>query len=308
MIIVFGSLNIDMVMSVKKFPKVGETIVSDKYETSPGGKGSNQAVASARFGAKTVMIGMVGDDGFGRRATYNLKKQMILGTGVGTSDRATGCASILVNDKGENQVIVAPGANLDVASNQIPDEILIAGNVLITQMEVNLSETWDVIKRAHQHNTITILNASPVTSIPPEVLDDLDYIIVNNHEVMQLADELKIKAEDERQAAIEIAKRGKLTCIVTLEEAGSIAATSTGIWSVKAMDVTPVDTTGAGDSFCGVFAAAIGKGLGISEALHLASIGAGISCLGYGAQGSVPYIEQIEDNLDKLEKPVFEKF
>lgn len=307
MIIVFGSLNVDMMMPVEHFPKPGETILcSTDYISSAGGKGSNQAVAAIRAGAKVAMVGKVGDDSFGRRSINNLKSQSILTTGIGISERPTGCATIAVDMHGKNFVIVAPGANLDATSDQIPDEILTERNVLLAQLETSPDETFDVLARAHARKAITILNASPARHITVEHLKNIDYLIVNEIEALQLAHALGIVGSDPKQLAKKVAFMGSLTCIITLEAKGVIAATETAVYSCAALPIEPVDTTGAGDAFCGIFAACLQQKMDWLSALHHASVGAGLSCLGLGAQDGMPFMDDIQKNLNKIKLPTQE--
>ncbi len=305
MIIVFGSLNIDMVMPVDHFPKPGETILTlSDYLTRSGGKGSNQAVAAARAGAKVAMVGKVGDDGFGRRCVNNLKKQSIWSSGIGISERPTGCATITVDNHGENMVLVAPGANFDTTADQVPDEILTDKNTLLVQMEVTPSETWNVVARAYERRCRVILNASPAGKIPHEILDDLDFLIMNEIEAHQVALGLGLQdIENPVQLARKLADTGDLTCIITLEDKGAVAATRNETWRVGALPIVPVDTTGAGDAFCGIFAAALEAGDDLQGALHRASVGASLSCLSMGAQAAMPFAEDIDARLADLPPP-----
>ncbi len=304
MIIVFGSLNIDIVMPVGHFPQPGETVLCHvDYLSRPGGKGSNQAVAAARAGAKVAFVGKVGDDSFGRRSINNLKNHGIWAAGIGVSERPTGCATIAVDAQGANFVIVAPGANLDATADQVPDEVMTEKNILLVQMEVPAPETFAVLARAHAQGCTTILNASPAAQLAPETLQTIDYLIVNEIEAQQLAHGLGIKEADPAKLAPMIAHNGTLTCIITLESKGSVAAHGKEIYSVGALPVDAVDTTGAGDAFCGIFAACLQKGHDWLDALHRASIGASLSCLGMGAQSDTPSLDDIAAQLDNVPAP-----
>ena len=304
MIIVFGSMNIDIVMPVDNFPKPGETVMcATDYLSRAGGKGANQAVAAARAGAKVAIVGQVGDDSFGRRCTNNLKNQSIWTSGVGMSERPTGCATIAVDMNGENFIMVAPGANLDAKADQVPDEILSAKNILMTQLELPKDETFSVMARAHALGAQTILNASPAGHIPKEVLGTLSYLIVNEIEAQQLAMGLGIMAANATDLAKKLAQQGKFVCIITMQEKGSIAAHGNDVYEQPAMPVEVVDTTGAGDTFCGVFAAYLHAGHNWLSALHHASVGASLSCLGLGAQAGIPFIEDIEKSVASVPGP-----
>lgn len=304
MIIVFGSMNIDLVMPVHHFPKPGETVLcSSDYLSRPGGKGSNQAMAASKAGAKVTMVGKVGDDSFGRRCVANLKNQSIWTSGIGISDRPTGCANIAVDMRGENIVMVAPGANLDATADQLPDEAFTPKNIVLTQLEVSPSEAFLVLERAHKKGATTVLNASPAHTIPGSILANVDYLIVNEIEAHQLAQGLKLKAQDPGNLAREISTLYDLVCIITLQEKGTVAAGQGNLYSIGALPLEVVDTTGAGDAFCGIFAACLQAGMPWTKALHYASTGASLSCLGLGAQSGMPALEDIEGSLGNLPPP-----
>lgn len=304
MIIVFGSLDVDIIMPVERFPHPGETVLcSTDYLTRSGGKGSNQAIAAAKAGAKVAFVGKVGDDAFGRRSVSNLKSNSVWTAGIGISERPTGCGTIIVDTNGANFVTVAPGANLDTTADQVPDEILIPKNVLLTQLEVPAAEVLLVLARARKNGVTTILNASPSGNIPAEALSTIDYLIVNEIESLQLAQSLSISEKNPAKLALEIAKRGNLTCIITLEERGSVAAHGGLLFHAAAMKVDVVDTTGAGDAFCGIFAACVQAGMNWKDALHRAGIGASLSCLGLGSQEAIPSSEDIERHLADVPAP-----
>lgn len=304
MIIVFGSMNIDLIMPVDHFPATGETVLCGAdYLSRTGGKGANQAIAAARAGGKVAMVGKVGDDAFGRRSVNNLKTQGIWTTGIGISDRPTGCATIAVNMKGANIIIVAPGANLDATSDQLPDEVFNNKNVLLAQLETDHAQTFDALRRAKSGGSTVILNASPASSIPKESLADIDYLIVNELEARQLAQGFGIPADDAHDVARKVAAMGQLACIITMEEKGAVAARDGMLYTIGALPVEVVDSTGAGDAFCGFFAASLQMGSPWLNAIHFASVGAGLSCLGLGAQEGMPSYDDIEANLTRLAGP-----
>jgi ribokinase len=307
MIIVFGSLNIDMVMQVDHFPTAGETVLCpNDYLSRAGGKGANQAVAAVRAGGKVAMVGKVGDDSFGRRSINNLKRQSILTAGIGISERPTGCAMIAVNGLGHNQVITAPSANIDTTSDQIPDEILTPRNTVLTQLEVHPLETASVLSRAKRGGARTILNASPISSrhkLTLEVLQNVDYLIVNEVESRQLAEHLHIHEDDHVKRARALSEKAQLTAIITLEDKGAVAATPKETWQVNALKIEPLDTTGAGDTFCGIFASCLEAGFDVPASLHRASVGASMSCLGIGAQEAMPFMEEILAEMTKVAAP-----
>lgn len=305
MVIVFGSLNIDLIMQVKHQPQPGETILTPTYDWLPGGKGANQAVACARAGVKTAMVGHVGDDGFGTRIINTLKRDEVMTSGVARSDdEPTGMAFITIDRTGENQIVVASGANRLTTGDQIPNEILHKDNVALMQMEVNYSENWDVIHRSKAVGAKTILNLAPAGAVPREVLNDLDYLIVNQIEGRQMAKKMGLKIEDSAVAlASKLAKEADLTCVMTLGLGGCIAMKPDGRgWRVKAMDLGEelADTTGAGDTFCGVFAGCVFKKLSLQDTLRRASVAASLACRGIGAQTKMPRADEIDKFLESI--------
>lgn len=314
MVVVFGSLTIDMNVVVPHLPTPGETVLSPTYEWMPGGKGANQAVSAARCGAKVAMVGMVGDDGFGTRALNNLKRESILASGLGRSDdKPTGCATVFIDkETAENQIVIAAGANLETSADQVPNEILGKGNIVLMQMEVSHEENWEVIRRAYEKEALTILNMAPAAPVPKDVLDMLDILIVNRIEAEQIADKLGLKIEDNAlKLAHVLAKQCDLTCIITLGPRGSVAVEkdSQKGWVVPAMVIEDVvDTTGAGDAFCGGVAAGLFKGMSLPEAMRFGSVAGSLACRGKGAQATLAYEEEILEHLANLgeaeEKPL----
>ncbi len=304
MIIVFGSLNIDIITPVDNFPVQGETVVcSSDYISRPGGKGANQAVAAARAGAKVAIVGKIGDDSFGRRSIKNLKRHGILTAGIGISDRPTGCATIAVNAKGKSFVVSSSGANREASEEQLPAEILGEKNILLTELELNVDDTLSVLKRARENGATNILNASPSKSASLEILKNVDYMIVNEVEALQIATKFKIDKTNPLDLVQEFSKMADLTCIITLEEKGAIACRNSVIYQIPPLDITAVDSTGAGDCFCGVFAACLEKGFDWLKATHYASAGAGLSCLGLSAQQAMPDFETIESKIHETPAP-----
>lgn len=304
MIIVFGSINMDIHMRVKEFPAPGETILSPSYEMSPGGKGANQALACARGGVKTAIVGKIGDDGMGMRILNGLRRNEVMTTGVATSDALpTGMAFVTTNAQGENNIIVASGANGDVSASQVPDEILGTGNILLLQMEVPLNENLELMERAKKQGAKIILNLAPAFHIPQKMLELVDYLIVNEVEARMMADVIGVPPDmDLMVLARALSAKGSLDCIITLGSQGAIAATQDGKgWRVPALAIDEVvDTTGAGDCFCGTLAAALHSKLALGSAMRRASIAASLSCTKKGAQDSYPYIADIDERLENF--------
>jgi len=299
MLIVFGSINLDVTYHVKKLPKAGQTVISDNFLIGPGGKGANQALASARMGTKTALVGKVGDDASGMRVLNNLKKNEVMTSGVAKADdAATGTSTITVDRNGENQIIYSPGANALATADQLPGDILHEKNMLLVQMELPLEETVIGIKNARDNGAKVICNMAPAQKIPAVVLQIIDYLVMNEHEAIDCLKTMKMEVDDDpTKQAMALAKEGNLTCVITLGDKGCIAVTPEGknfTIQPPAIDKT-IDTTGAGDCFCGTFAACLHEGFDIKKALKYAVTAGTLSCLRPGAQSSYPYMDDIEN-------------
>jgi len=306
MIIIFGSLNMDIAIRVENFPEPGETILSTGYMHSPGGKGGNQALAVARAGVKSCLIGRVGNDDYGRKLREELKADGVMVSGVAYTDTApTGCAIVTRDKTGENNIIVMSGANSEAIHDQVPDEILVKGNVLLMQMELPLDQTIALLERAHERGVTTILNLAPAITIPKKALGLLDYLIVNSIEARQIAEKLQLKTENNAiKLAQALAIEGQLTCIVTIGKGGSVAVTKDGkAWGVPIMPLDQslvVDITGAGDAYCGTLAAAIHEGVDLPQAMRRASVAGSLTCLKAGTQMAMPFSDDIDQAMANM--------
>lgn len=299
MITVFGSLNLDLVMAVPALPRAGETVLAPAYEAFPGGKGANQAAAAARAGAKVRLFGRVGGDPFAEPVLAALGRAGVDISGVGRSARPTGVACVAVAPGGANQIVVASGANLAAEAAQVPDAALGAGTVVVLQNEVPVAETAALIGRASARGARVLLNLAPAGPFPAATLDRVAVLIVNEVEAAALAGR---EGEPARIGRLLAARHG-LTVVVTLGAGGALAFDAGTDWRSPALPVTPVDTTGAGDAFVGVFAAAMDAGLDLGGCLRRASVAAGLSCLAKGAQAALPDAAAIEAALPDLPPP-----
>ena len=301
MIVVFGSLNVDVMIAVDHLPLPGETVLGPGYELTAGGKGANQALAAARAGAKVAMIGSIGGDPLAETALKDLRAAGVDLSHLATVTDPTGLAAICVDKGGENHVVVASGANRRTKAAQFPEALLGPQTLLVLQMEVPHGENWALIRRAKEKGTRILLNAAPAAPIPGDVLKLLDWLIVNENEAKQIAAALDTRTDDARAAARALAKAGGVTVIVTLGAAGAAAFLGSGeSLSVGALAIKPVDTVGAGDSFVGGFAAATDRGRDLADALRYASVGGALACLHPGAQPSLPMLVAIEACLADL--------
>lgn len=305
MIVVFGSLNIDIVMRFEKMPRPGDTSLCPGYQMVAGGKGANQAVAAAKAGASVKLFGNVGDDEFGRIVLGALRQTTVDLAGVGMSkESSTGCAAICVDAHGENMIAVASGANLNVREKEIPDFLLSKETTLLLQMETSVEENWNLIRRAKKFGAKIILNLAPAQEIPQDILQKLDVLVMNQIEATQLALHLGFEVISATAVSRRMAANFGITCIVTLGKQGALACSPEGTWEVKAMEIEAVDTTAAGDAFVGVLAVSLDNGMDLPLALRRASVASGLTCLKKGAQASLPTNQQIEENLKKIPLPL----
>ena len=286
-VVVIGSLNADLTVEVQKLPKPGETLLGGDVRHGRGGKGANQAVAAARAGGiPTAMIGAVGNDEFGRWLVEGLIADGIDVGGVSVSTRPSGTALITVDATGENTIIVAAGANNDVVLDEAAHTQLAEASVVLAQLEVPQS----VLAKAaalRPAGALFILNAAPAARLLPELAAQIDLLIVNESEA------LAISRADELDAAL--AKLGEQfpAVVLTLGSRGSRYLSKSVRLTQPSFPVEAVDAVGAGDTYCGVLAAALAKGTAISEALELASRAAAISVTRTGAQESVPTEDEL---------------
>jgi len=282
-VLVFGSANADLVFAVPELPAPGVTVLGDGVRSFPGGKGANQAVAAAKDGASTLFAGCVGRDAFADVATAALRAAGVDLSRLRVVDEPTGCASICVDRAGRNQIAVAPGANLLASASQIEDAALHPGVVLLLQMEVPAGEIAVLIRRAKARGARVVLNLAPPGELALDTLAALDLLVVNEHEAAALAVRLGCGAgAGALRAALGV------DVAVTRGEAGAEAATAAGFIAVPAFRVAAVDTTGAGDCFCGVLCAGLDRGLTLGSAMRRASAAAAIACTRHGAAASSP--------------------
>ncbi|MGF1592145.1 MAG: ribokinase [Kiloniellaceae bacterium] len=289
MITVFGSLNADLVCRVAHLPAPGETVTGPDYTVVPGGKGANQALAAARAGAQVRMVGAVGRDGFREAALSGLKQGGVDLSALTDSDRPTACAFIGVDPRGENQIIVASGANLDARADQLSSLRLGAGDLLLLQMEVPHEENWKAVAIAKAAGAAVVLNLAPTGTVPPEVLRQIDVLIVNETEARQLAAQLGLPETTPEDIGARLAADFVAQCIVTLGAEGVAACGTEGSFRLPALQkIEVVDTTAAGDAFVGGFAAARDEGAPLQTALTWGVAAGGLACRSLGAQSSLP--------------------
>ena len=300
MLMVFGSINMDISVPVPHLPQPGETLLGGAAAYSPGGKGANQAHAAQRFGVPTVMVGAVGDDAFADTALDNLR---LAGSDLRRvrhlAGTATGLACINVTPQGENAIVVAPGANAQVRARWVADDELATCRSLLLQLEVPVGESVALARRARAAGCRTLLNAAPWSpvALPPGLFD---WLIVNAGELRQACAQLHLLRENEGAAESACRLAAALQCrvLLTLGSGGALIADAQGVQlRRRALRVDVIDTTGAGDTCAGVFAAALGQGFTEARALEHAVAAAGLACTRRGAQAAQPTRARIEDAL-----------
>ncbi|MBT5912404.1 MAG: ribokinase [Rhodospirillaceae bacterium] len=299
MILVFGSLNADLFFNVTGLPAPGETVLCPKYNFRPGGKGANQAVAAASFGEQVEMIGSVGNDVFASPVIEALKKSGVGVSCISQRPGTTGTACVMVEKGGENQIVVASGANLETISGQVDDNWLNEDTILLLQMEVPIHEIRKIIFRAREAGSKILLNLAPALTIDHDVLKLCDFLILNAGEAELLAG----KPDQAKNYAKEFFEKYNAESIITLGNKGAVLANASGVYRTEALELKPVDTVGAGDAFVGVFAASLSSGKNSLSALSYASIAGGLTCLVEGAQASLLSTREIEKNIIKIQPP-----
>jgi ribokinase len=293
MIVVFGSVNVDLVTAVTRLPGPGETVLGPGYALHPGGKGANQALAARRAGAEVTLVGAVGRDGFAEIALSLLTQDGVDLTHVARLDAPTGAAFIAVDEGGANQIVVAAGANAHAraALSNLP---LGESDILLLQREVPEDQCLSAARAMKLAGGRVILNLAPAGAIGPELLACLDILIVNEHEALVLAQALGWPVLEPDDFARRIDAEISLACIVTLGADGVVGWHGGVRRRLEAPHVAVVDTVAAGDSFCGAFAAALAAGYGFSGALQRGLAAGSLACTVAGAQPSVPRREAIE--------------
>lgn len=294
MIVVFGSINVDLVTRVQRTPGPGETVRGSDYRLIPGGKGANQALAARRAGAEVRLFGAIGYDAFADTALLELKPAGVDLLGVARLPHTTGLALITVDDKGENAIVLAPGANAHASAASIPADVFGPRNTLLLQMEVPLAECLAAATAARAAGTRVVLSLAPYTALSAEEIAAFDIIVVNEHEAADLAHHLGVSAKGADATATALARRLGRTIIATLGADGAVAVHEGALIRVPALKVTPVDTTGAGDTFCGVLAACLDEGADMQAAMAKAAIAGSLAATKAGAQPSFPTRSEIE--------------
>lgn len=296
-ILVIGSLNLDMVVNVDHTPLVGETIISDKMDLIPGGKGANQAYAAGRLGADVTMLGAIGDDTYGDIQIESLKKAGVNVSGlIRRKGENTGLALITVNSHGDNSIVVVSGANATLSCEDIDRhmDLVQEADIILFQMEIPVPTVCYGAKKAKSLGKTVILDPAPVPKdFPNELYRYVDVIKPNETELQMLTKIDNIETHLP-QAASFLKEKGVKNILVTLGENGVyLDAEDTGICKLPALKVNAIDTTAAGDSFTAALAVMLSQGKSLKEAAVFANHVSAIVVTRKGAQSSIPTLEEI---------------
>ncbi|WP_316189042.1 ribokinase [Bradyrhizobium sp. SZCCHNS1054] len=296
-VVVAGSINMDVVATAERHPRIGETVAGHTVTYFPGGKGANQAVAAAKLGAPTTLIGRLGRDAFGVQLRSFLEAQGIDLTGVKDSETAQSGTAIITLANTENTIVVVPGANAEVGIDDVTAVALATGDIAVSQFEIPRATIVAFFQRARAAGATTILNPAPAQPLSADLLELVDILVLNETELSLLAGmNLGEDAEEERivQATQSLKARPDQTVCVTLGARGAVAITGEETFWIEGRPVTAVDTTGAGDCFVGALAARLSQGAAIVDAMGYANLAASICVQRMGAGPSMPTAEEVE--------------
>ncbi|MBY8992304.1 MAG: ribokinase [Candidatus Lokiarchaeota archaeon] len=307
-VLIIGSSNMDLNIYSERFPNPGETVTGGRFKQFLGGKGANQAVAAVRSGATTTFIGKIGTDNFGNQMISQLAEEGInMSHVIRDSENASGVAFILIDEKGENMISVAPGSNFNLSVEDIRSkaDVIKNASVLVVQMEIPIKTIETVFRIASEGDVIKILNPAPLKPISLETLKNVDIIVPNEGELHRLYSNMKLHGDPGegkqkiKQISREIANLGIKYVITTLGDKGCLIYLSKEdkFVEISAPKVDVVDTVGAGDCFIGVLASKLSQGETIINAVKYAIIAASIAVTRKGAQDSMPDLKEIEERL-----------
>lgn len=305
-VVVLGSVNVDLVIRGPRLPRPGETVLGGEFYQAAGGKGANQAVAAARAAREAVtFLACVGDDDYGRQMLANFRRESLVVDHIKTApDKPTGVALIMVDERGENLISVASGANLSLKPEDIdalPASVFAGPGVFLACLESPLDTVLRGLKRAKQGGMTTVLNPAPADRALLEsgFSRYVDVITPNEGEAALLAGMKIASGFDPKAAAAELQALGFAKCVMTLGAAGCLAVDGDATEFVSALAVKAIDATGAGDAFNGALAVALSEGLTLAEAARWANRAAAIAVTRLGAQPSLPTRAEVEHWMDR---------
>ena len=295
-ILVLGSLNMDLVTKVKVTPKVGETIIGSGFSEIPGGKGANQAVAIGKLGGDVSMLGRVGNDNFGKSLIQALNESHVHSENVLMVDGApTGTALIMVNDDGDNSIVVIPGANFELKPDAVTTQHFDEKDYLLAQLETPIETIEAAFSQAKAAGLQTVLNPAPAQKLSKELIANTDLLIPNETEFELLTGFSPETPEGLDAGTSLLFEQGVKALIITLGKNGALYIGEDGERiHVNGYSVKAIDTTAAGDSFIGGVLTALSKGESMKSAMEFATKVGAVTVTKYGAQSSLPTFEEIE--------------
>jgi ribokinase len=296
-VVVFGSLNVDLVARVARLPAPGETLLADALEIAPGGKGANQALAARRAGARVRLFGCVGNDPLAAEALMLLRESGVDLAGVHAVEGPTGVALIHVDAQGQNTITVASGANATAHATLVPDNALAPGTTLLLQLESPLREVAALAHRAAARGARVVLNAAPAARLAIGLLNDSAVLIVNETEANALVQD---QGTDDLAALCGQFAGTERTLVVTRGAHGAIYTSAEGVHTRPAPRIDAIDTVGAGDAFAGALAAALDRGADVDRAISEGLAAGALACTRRGAQPSMPTHDAIRALADRL--------
>lgn len=301
-IYVLGSINMDLVIQTPYMPKNGETIKGQNFFMNEGGKGANQAVAASKQNINTFLIGNIGKDVFGKKSLDTLKNYQVKCAYVQETNKSTGIAMIVIENN-NNRIILDTGANDEIQLQQIDNALnhVQKGDLFITQLENNFSAIEYGLKKAKEKEMITIFNPAPAKELPISIYSFVDYLILNESECEILTNICPENEKKQKEAYQFFQQNGLKKLIITLGEKGSVYFSDEETFLIKANKIEPVDTTAAGDTFVGTFAASLAQGKSEIFALNYASLCSSLTCLKKGAQQSIPTLSEVENYIKNKE-------
>ncbi len=295
-ILVVGSTNMDLVVKTKKAPRAGETLIGESFFQAPGGKGANQAVACARLESEVIFITKLGEDYFGEQLLDHLSNEGIITSYVLRNGSSTGFANIILDEEGQNQIIVIPGANIEISKKELAflEKNIGKYDIVVMQFEIPVEIVEYVADLAYSNNVPVLLNPAPAKIISDDLLSKLSYITPNETEIESLTGLSVNDFDSAKKAADVLLKKDVKNVIITMGKDGAVFVNKDQAFMLPVQPSKVVDTVAAGDSFTAAFAVSVTKGMNYKNALAFANKVASITVSKYGAQPSLPTLKEVE--------------